>query len=313
MGELDFRNFGIEPENIELKKRIYEVFSEIASFGDLRLRAAILYYGSVSKAAKAFDLSLSDFTALIEPQKTSSEDEKTILQCSNYLYPRVDWDPRRRNRLDSRVEAEFCVCNMYIWWEFGEAAKFIEFLPDAERIALFNGASIRSKRKSLSEYVDSWKKDIRLTHIYKAIEMLEHYFYVWHMRSNAHYLFGRVKDRQLKFRMNIEELSSISRPCSVATEIFQEYDTYDYHRTETQTFIKNQRIVAKSHRKKFMKQVAERDGSSACKACGSENKIVLDHVFPVSLGGFSELVNFQLLCAPCNSKKSDRLRRFEIK
>lgn len=40
-----------------------------------------------------------------------------------------------------------------------------------------------------------------------------------------------------------------------------------------------------------------------CLCCNSENRIALDHVIPVRLGGENTIENLQPLCSSCNSKK----------
>jgi 5-methylcytosine-specific restriction endonuclease McrA len=49
-----------------------------------------------------------------------------------------------------------------------------------------------------------------------------------------------------------------------------------------------------------------RDGG-ACMRCGSKEQLHFDHVIPVAKGGSNDLQNIQILCAPCNLKKSDKI------
>ena len=47
-----------------------------------------------------------------------------------------------------------------------------------------------------------------------------------------------------------------------------------------------------------------------CQMCGQEfspNELELDHYYPKSKGGSDHWRNRQLLCGPCNRKKSDKL------
>jgi hypothetical protein len=46
--------------------------------------------------------------------------------------------------------------------------------------------------------------------------------------------------------------------------------------------------------------------SSPCFVCGNE-KVALDHIIPVTLGGTHSVGNLQPLCKPCNSSKNNRL------
>jgi len=47
--------------------------------------------------------------------------------------------------------------------------------------------------------------------------------------------------------------------------------------------------------------------SNPCVECGSNEKIHIDHIIPVSRGGRHSIGNLQTLCASCNMSKSDML------
>lgn len=49
-----------------------------------------------------------------------------------------------------------------------------------------------------------------------------------------------------------------------------------------------------------------RDGG-ACVRCGSKQDLHFDHIIPVAKGGDNTAANIQILCEPCNLKKSDRV------
>jgi len=49
-----------------------------------------------------------------------------------------------------------------------------------------------------------------------------------------------------------------------------------------------------------------RDGG-ACVRCGSKDKLHFDHVIPVAKGGGGDAINIQILCQPCNLRKSDKI------
>lgn len=61
--------------------------------------------------------------------------------------------------------------------------------------------------------------------------------------------------------------------------------------------------------KKVKEELVQRDGLR-CSACGkmlSDEVLVIDHIFPRSIGGTDDLNNLQLICSTCNIKKINKL------
>lgn len=54
-------------------------------------------------------------------------------------------------------------------------------------------------------------------------------------------------------------------------------------------------------------KVFDRDGRM-CAKCGSTTKLCIDHIIPVSRGGFTKMENLQVLCEKCNLIKSDQIK-----
>lgn len=54
------------------------------------------------------------------------------------------------------------------------------------------------------------------------------------------------------------------------------------------------------------REVWERD-CGVCQECGDSSNIEYDHIYPVSKGGKSTVENIQLLCKPCNQRKTNRV------
>ncbi|OQY98178.1 MAG: hypothetical protein B6D41_02670 [Chloroflexi bacterium UTCFX4] len=44
-----------------------------------------------------------------------------------------------------------------------------------------------------------------------------------------------------------------------------------------------------------------------CVRCGSRENLEFDHIIPVSKGGSNTARNIELLCEPCNRKKSNKI------
>lgn len=51
-------------------------------------------------------------------------------------------------------------------------------------------------------------------------------------------------------------------------------------------------------------KILDRDNNS-CVKCGALNRLSIDHIFPWSQGGWTEISNLQVLCRKCNSEKSN--------
>lgn len=66
------------------------------------------------------------------------------------------------------------------------------------------------------------------------------------------------------------------------------------------------RFIAQKYisKKEIRKAIIDRD--KKCLKCGSEKRLSIDHIIPISKGGLNELDNLQCLCVRCNSKKRDK-------
>lgn len=110
--------------------------------------------------------------------------------------------------------------------------------------------------------------------------------------------------RVLKCKDGIEVKKGNLEICSIALEILREYEIYQEQFAATRKHIEVQRRILKSRYSYFHNAVVKRDGLFCSRpSCLSINNLQLDHVNPVSLGGFSVLDNLQLLCSSCNMKK----------
>ena len=61
------------------------------------------------------------------------------------------------------------------------------------------------------------------------------------------------------------------------------------------------------HIPKYIKAAVFRRDNGKCVKCGLNVAIQYDHIIPFARGGKHTVDNLQLLCANCNSLKSDRI------
>lgn len=65
---------------------------------------------------------------------------------------------------------------------------------------------------------------------------------------------------------------------------------------------KQRRTISKRKRQEILAKYKFK-----CCFCGSKERLEIDHIQPYSKGGTDELHNLQVLCKPCNLKKSDKV------
>ena len=67
------------------------------------------------------------------------------------------------------------------------------------------------------------------------------------------------------------------------------------------------RVNLRGHIPDDLKQfIWQRDGAR-CRQCGATAELQFDHIIPVAKGGATTAENLQILCGPCNRRKSDGL------
>jgi len=68
-----------------------------------------------------------------------------------------------------------------------------------------------------------------------------------------------------------------------------------------------QRTLLNKNRVGLFQALVLRDGKHCAHCKSKRKKLLIDHIKPVAKYGITELVNLQLLCFSCNSKKSETL------
>ncbi|MFN2456087.1 MAG: HNH endonuclease [Pyrinomonadaceae bacterium] len=115
----------------------------------------------------------------------------------------------------------------------------------------------------------------------------------------------RQLPKALEYKNHIEAEAKNSELYAVALDIIGEYETYCSHVSEINKHVEGQRRIIETKRNEFLVALEKRDGLY-CRACGSVEDLRIDHITPLSLGGFSVLENLQLLCSFCNGSKGNR-------
>lgn len=72
----------------------------------------------------------------------------------------------------------------------------------------------------------------------------------------------------------------------------------EYQRRRKREIVNGNRLSPKDR-----KEIFEKYGGR-CLSCGTTEKIGIDHIVPLMLGGKNDLSNIQLLCCRCNSRKA---------
>ena len=73
--------------------------------------------------------------------------------------------------------------------------------------------------------------------------------------------------------------------------------------------VDDKRLFSKDDKRELCARLPSQDGKWQCQCCGQwfdADELTVDHIKPWSKGGRTELSNAQLLCRPCNSRKSNK-------
>jgi 5-methylcytosine-specific restriction enzyme A len=98
----------------------------------------------------------------------------------------------------------------------------------------------------------------------------------------------------------------------------QHSNIYSYYKHNYQNYFKirdlenaEPRKIAQQFigKKKIRLFILNRD-KNKCLKCGSEHRLQLDHIVPISKGGENKISNLQTLCGSCNSKKRDNYKDY---
>jgi hypothetical protein len=291
-----------------------EALSALFVLGDLKLRSAWLYYGSINSASKVFSLTSAAYTRRCQMNMTR---KKWLLD-----YPYYTGDHRRQ------FLYQRCRSQENSWWLHNyrtlaqvpegermvieEGSSMILNLPDAERGGLFSSRGrpivIGDKYEAM---VHEWRARTPNPPAESAVKLVETYVEAARWNSDMRHFFEcsamqntlRVAVEHREFMQKASEGSMV---CSVACGILDDYELYRFQWAEIEKHAKVQRAIIKSKYQSFRTAVGERDGYH-CACCGTEENPHLDHIIPVTRGGLSVIDNLQFLCTTCNNVKRRRV------
>ena len=77
-------------------------------------------------------------------------------------------------------------------------------------------------------------------------------------------------------------------------------------------------VFGSNYRENFFEKNPSADGFYKCKMCGKNlkkgsNDLTIDHIMPQKYGGTNSVLNLQVLCRSCNSKKGKKINTMTLK
>ena len=165
------------------------------------------------------------------------------------------------------------------------------------------------------------KKNIRLLKIYFKIKEGDFYKYrfseveeILQRQFERLYMDDKIDESEELHKVDLQEIFGLSYDqfdSFKAVEIIKALEKgADIGKLDTARFPKS--AVIKSHfsgrdiSQNVKDQVWNRD-MGRCTSCGDNRNLEFDHIIPFSKGGSNTYRNIQLLCQPCNRKKSNNI------
>lgn len=165
------------------------------------------------------------------------------------------------------------------------------------------------------------KNNIRLLKIYFKIK--EGDFYnkrynevedILHRQFERLYLDNKISESESIFNVELQEIFDLSydqfdkfkeKEVRRALDSGIEITKLDTARIPKAIKV-NQEFLGRQISQQVKDLVWNRDNGQ-CRECGSNERLEFDHIIPFSKGGANTYRNIQLLCEPCNRKKSNKI------
>jgi len=143
-----------------------------------------------------------------------------------------------------------------------------------------------------------------------STRLLYYYHRQWRPRRGLGFFYAGCINNPLmaliRHKAAVDDAAQESPVCRIALEVLDEFMTWNWihHRALKQKAV--QRKLLNNNRSKFFDALVERDGKQCAYCKSKRKKLVIDHKTPIANGGLTELINLELLCFGCNSKKSSK-------
>lgn len=264
----------------------------------------IWYYRQRRKLKKAIKAEEKRLR-LIEQEKKRQEEEKVREQ------------ERRKEALGVTENSEIQLEKICTWEENSDGSMFLRFTPPFDcsaRLQRNNHLLTGCKEDSIVISIEGFGKchytfglgvtEIKMSHIVFKNDIVAKFtpgFEAVKKKQQEQELARAERIRRAEEREKAE----------IARKVKERQRKRDLEKIVTQELIDSGDLFGEQPmRPQIPREVVDavyrRDGGR-CVYCGSTENLQLDHIIPFSKGGATTLENLQLLCQPCNLKKSNHI------
>lgn len=256
-------------------------------------------------------------------KKAIKEEEKVLLSVAQQK-EREEEEKRkaivRKKELlgvteDSQIQLEM-ICS---WEDNSDGSKTLRYTPPFDCSAYFS--------KSANSYLTNDENNVTIYIVLNGLGRCSYTFDVGVVEANSSHLLVK-NDIVAKFtpgreamqkkreaeelkRAEMRKMAEEREKAEIAKKVKEKQRKRELEKIVTQELIDRGELFGDQPKRppiprEIVDAVYRRDGGR-CVYCGSTENLQLDHIIPFSKGGATTLENLQLLCQPCNLKKSNHI------